>query len=445
MGSGHAALGLRSDWRAQLVSARTLLGFERIRFHGILDDDMSVYSEDGNGNAVYSWFNVDEHYDFLLSIGMRPIVELSFMPEALASDPSKTIFHYKGGISPPKDYSKWAALMKAFMKHLIERYGLTEVSQWDFEVWNEPNCGFWTGNQADYFQLLKVTFEAIKSVSPQLRVGGPATCQLQWIPETLSFAQSQGIKLDFVSSHIYPTDFSDPMNVSRSVMLDKLTIARQQAQGLPLYITEFNSGLYCCYHDTPFASAFLISQLPQLSKEVDILSYWTFSDIFEEWPFKSAPFQSGFGLQTIYGIPKPAFRAYELLHRAGEQRNQLFFPSPLQPTVDVSAFSNSTHVMIFVSNWNTPGHTYHTETVKINLENLRVNTQLAVIERIDETHANPQATWIKQGSPTYPTPAQIQEQLDASRLQQVPIAPTKGAFVFSVPTQGVAVLTVPFK
>jgi len=442
VGSGHAVLGLRADWRSQLVSAREKLGFERIRFHGIFDDDMSVYSEDGNGNPVYSFFNVDQHYDFLLSIGMRPIVELSFMPELLASRPNETVFHYKGGISPPAKYSMWAHLMTAFVQHLVDRYGLAEISRWDFEVWNEPNCGFWTGTQAEYFHLLRVTYFAIKSVSQSIRVGGPATCQLQWIPETLKFAQANGLKLDFVSSHIYPTDFGDK-NVSRTVMQDKLSIARKQAGSTPLYITEFNSGLYCCLHDTPFASAFLISQIPKLAKDVDLLSYWTFSDIFEEWPFKSAPFQSGFGLQTIYGIPKPAFRAYELLHRAGDFRHNLNQQTTrLAPTVDAYVVTNNTHVMVFVSNWNTPGNAITTEDVDVDITAI-TSAGLGIIERIDETHANPQQTWINQGSPTYPTKQQIADMMNSSMM--IPEGVSVNAnrqFKFSIPPQGVVALTV---
>jgi xylan 1,4-beta-xylosidase len=401
---------------------------------------MSVYSEDGNGNPVYSWFNVDQHYDFLLSIGMRPVVELSFMPQLLASYPNETIFHYKGGISPPASYQKWAGLISAFVSHLIQRYGISEISQWDFEVWNEPNCGFWTGNQQQYFHLLKVTYHAIKGVSSRLRVGGPATCQLQWIPETLQYAQDNNLALDFISTHIYPTDFGD-QNVSRTVMQDKLQIAHQQAHGTPLYITEFNSGLYCCLHDTPFASAFLISQIPKLNKFVEMFSYWTFSDIFEEWPFKSAPFQSGFGLQTIYGVPKPAFRAYELLHRAGNYRNQIT-TSNLAPTIDIFVATNQTHAIAFVSNWNTPGNSISTQSVSIDLSKLTRNG-LGLIERIDDTHANPQQTWINQGSPTYPTKQQIADMMSASQLiQSGTSADAQGRFTFSIPPQGVVALTV---
>lgn len=399
---------------------------------------MSVYSEDDKGNAVYSFFNVDQSYDYMLSLGIQPIVELSFMPELLASHANETIFHYKGGISPPKSYTKWANLIKAFITHLIDRYGFREISQWDFEVWNEPNCDFWTGSQKDYFTLLKTTYEAIKSVDPRLKVGGPATCQLKWIPETLQFASANGMTLDFVSSHIYPTDWGSD-NVPRDIMIQKLSIARQQAGKTPLYITEYNSGLYCCNHDTPYASAFVIANIPRLAPYVDIFSYWTFSDIFEEWPFKSPPFTSGFGMQTIYGTAKPVFRAFELLHRAGIQR----FDIPSSGNLDFYATINHSHVLVLASNWNTLGATnLKNETVKLDLSAYTKSTS-GTIERIDETHANPQATWIAMGSPTYPTSQQVAAMNHAASLTPVAITAQGGSFSFVIPPYGVVALSIP--
>ncbi|EGC35048.1 hypothetical protein DICPUDRAFT_11305, partial [Dictyostelium purpureum] len=186
VGSGHANLGMRSDWRAALLNAHEKLGLQRVRFHGIFDDDLSVYQQGPNGEAIYSWYDVDQVYDYIVEIGMAPYVELSFMPELLASG-NATIFHYKGNITPPKNYTQWAELIQAFINHIVDRYGMDIVSQWQFEIWNEPNCGFWSSSQAEYFQLMQVTFNAIKSIYPQLSVGGPATCQSQWIPETLAF------------------------------------------------------------------------------------------------------------------------------------------------------------------------------------------------------------------------------------------------------------------
>jgi xylan 1,4-beta-xylosidase len=203
VGSGHALLGLRSDWRQHLAAARSDLGVQYIRFHGILDDDMSVVRDDGSG---YSFFNTDSVLDYVLSLGMRPVVELSFMPRALAARPNETIFHYNGITSPPANWQKFSDLIVAFVSHHVTRYGLAEVQQWYYEVWNEPNCGFWTGTKEEYFHLYQVTVLAVKSVNKSLRVGGPATCQLDWIPEFIEFAKSAALPLDFVSSHLYPTD-----------------------------------------------------------------------------------------------------------------------------------------------------------------------------------------------------------------------------------------------
>ena len=157
-GSGHALLGTRVDWREHLQRARDELGVETIRFHGIFDDDMSVMSADGS----YNWYNVDLVYDYMLSIGVRPYVELSFMPSALvpecAEDRNKCDFvftsgidgiagpgSYKGLENVPADYEDWHLLVKLFAEHMVERHGIAEVSTWRFEVWNE----LWGG--MDYF------------------------------------------------------------------------------------------------------------------------------------------------------------------------------------------------------------------------------------------------------------------------------------------------------
>jgi xylan 1,4-beta-xylosidase len=203
VGSGHALLGLRSDWQKHLAAAHSDLGVQYIRFHGILDDDMSLLRDDGSG---YSFFNTDSVLDYVLSLGMLPVVELSFMPRALAARANETIFHYNGITSPPSDWQKFSDLIVAFVSHHVDRYGLAIVQTWYYEVWNEPNCGFWTGTKEEYFHLYQVTVLAIKSVHKSLRVGGPATCQVDWIPEFIEFTKSAALPLDFISTHLYPTD-----------------------------------------------------------------------------------------------------------------------------------------------------------------------------------------------------------------------------------------------
>lgn len=154
-----------------------------MRFHGLLSDDLGPVVRQHRGGLVFSFFNADRIIDFLLSIEMRPFVELSFMPTALASG-SKTVFHYRGNVTPPRDYRQWSALIRTLLAHWVDRYGLREVAKWPFEVWNEPNLkAFWQGSRKDYFNLYQVTANAIKKVDPLLRVGGPATARDGWIDE----------------------------------------------------------------------------------------------------------------------------------------------------------------------------------------------------------------------------------------------------------------------
>src|SRR5580698_8075251 len=203
VGSDHALMALRADWQQQLRRARDELGFRHVRFHGLFDDDVGTVVRN-NDVLLYSFFNVDQIMDFLLSIGMKPFVELGFMPEALASG-DKTVFHYRGNITPPADYDAWATLVGKLVAHWVERYGLPEVRSWFFEVWNEPNLHFfWSGSQSDYFTLYRHSAQAIKAIDAGLRVGGPATAVNAWIPEFLEFCAQGAVPVDFISTHHYP-------------------------------------------------------------------------------------------------------------------------------------------------------------------------------------------------------------------------------------------------
>jgi xylan 1,4-beta-xylosidase len=151
VGSGRAELALRADWQAQLRRCHQELGFQHVRFHGLLCDDMGTLMDEED-HLLYSFFNVDRIWDFLLSLGMRPFVELSFMPTALASG-NTIVFHYRANVTPPRDYSRWATLIRKLAAHWVERYGHEEVRRWFFEVWNEPNLkAFWpSGNPNEVF------------------------------------------------------------------------------------------------------------------------------------------------------------------------------------------------------------------------------------------------------------------------------------------------------
>ena len=187
-GSGRAILTLRESYREDLRAVKKITDFRYVRFHAILHDEVGVYNEDEHGNPVYNFAYVDQIYDGLLKNGVRPVVEISFMPKKLAFNPDALHpFWYKPNVSPPKSMQRWDDLMTHFAQHLVDRYGIDEVAQWYFEVWNEPNIDFWNGipRQASYFELYDHTARALKPVSPRLRVGGPATSAAHWVDDFL--------------------------------------------------------------------------------------------------------------------------------------------------------------------------------------------------------------------------------------------------------------------
>jgi xylan 1,4-beta-xylosidase len=205
VGSGHAPLALRADYQRQLARAHRELGFSHVRFHGIFGEDMGTLVREDD-TLIYSFFNADQIFDFLLSIGVRPFVELSFMPTALSSGDT-TVFRYRGNVTPPKSYASWETLIRTTVAHWVERYGVDEVRRWYFEVWNEPNlAAFWTGSQTEYFRLYEHAARAIKSVDSALVVGGPATASNAWIAPFLDHCDAHDVPVDFVSTHHYPTD-----------------------------------------------------------------------------------------------------------------------------------------------------------------------------------------------------------------------------------------------
>jgi len=334
IGAGRANEGLRADWQRQLRMVKKDCGFEYIRFHGLLTDDMGVYTEDKQGNPIYNWQYIDELYDFLLSIKVRPFVELGFMPKALASG-NQTVFWWKGNITQPKDFNKWADLIKHLVQHWTERYGPAEVQQWYFEVWNEPNLNiFFSGKQADYFKLYETTAKAIKGVNRVYRVGGPATAGSAWIPDMISFCKTNNVPLDFVSTHTYSVkrgfvdltgDAGTIINPDKNAVAKTMHKSRQQITGstmpnLELHYTEWSSSYTPTdyLHDTYEEASFILDNIKRAAPAVTSLSYWTFTDIFEENGPRSTPFHGGFGLVNYQDIKKPAYYAYQYLNSLGK-------------------------------------------------------------------------------------------------------------------------------
>jgi xylan 1,4-beta-xylosidase len=333
VGAGRANEGLRADWQAQLAEVRRDAGFRYIRMHGLLTDDMGVYRVDEQGREHYNFQYVDRLYDYILSIGMKPFVELGFMPSGLASG-DKTIFWWRGNVTPPSSYQRWGDLVRALVGHWTERYGADEVKSWYFEVWNEPNLdGFWDGAQADYFQLYEHAARAIKSVNPDYRSGGPATAGAAWLPEFIEFCHTNEVPLDFVTTHSYGvrqgyldeygrtgTVLSDnEWAVSGDVLENRKQIFSSSMPGLELHYTEWSSSYTPAdpFHDSYHSAAYILQKLKQVGDAAQSMSYWVFTDIFEEPGPRFEAFHGGFGLMNLHGIKKPAYFAYEYLHRLG--------------------------------------------------------------------------------------------------------------------------------
>ncbi len=279
IGAGRAAEGLRSDWREHLSDVQENFPFEYLRFHGILHDDMGVctYSPDGK-EILYNFQYIDDLYDFLLSVNIKPFVELSFMPSALASG-SQTVFWWKGNVTPPRDYKQWEDLITAFVEHLTERYGQQEVTSWYFEVWNEPNHGsFFKGTMDDYFRLYETTAKAVKGVCSDYRVGGPATAGNAWVSETIDFATKNSVPLDFITTHAYGVygaldEFGvrqlrliqEPNCVVGGVKSSRKRMDDRGKQAMELHYTEWSSSYSPRYltHDTYLNAAYVHNTLRQ--------------------------------------------------------------------------------------------------------------------------------------------------------------------------------------
>ncbi len=334
VGAGRANEGLRADWQRQLTLVHQECGFKYIRFHGLLSDDMGVYFEDKDGKPVYNWQYIDELFDFLQSINMKPFVELGFMPGALASG-NKTIFWWKGNVTPPKDYQKWEDLIKALVTHWTQRYGQAEVASWYFEVWNEPNLkgAFFTGTQQDYFKLYEETATAIKSVSPTYRVGGPATAGNAWVPEMIDFCVQQKVPIDFISTHDYGVKqgyldetgnagtilSKDRNHIADDMRHSKKEILSSAKPGLELHYTEWSASYTPAdpIHDSYHEAAYILNTVKKAMPYVNSMSYWTFTDIFEEAGPRATPFHGGFGLMNYQDIKKPAYYAFKYLNELG--------------------------------------------------------------------------------------------------------------------------------
>lgn len=419
-GSDRAAISLREQWRKDLRRFHNETGLQRVRFHGIFNDELGVYAPSVQSQTkTPNWQNVDRVYDGLLECGVKPVVELTFMPKRLISGPNYFGF-YQGNISPPKEMSAWGEFIKEFTQHLVDRYGIDEVRQWPFEVWNEPDLKFfWMGTQADYFELYKASVTAIKSVDPKIKVGGPATSAVQWIPEFLAYCEANKLPVDFVATHIYVGDSQkkifgkpDAYPISEVVPQAMAQVRKQidatSFKGTPLWLTEWAS-------DSPAMIAHIIKNC---LGTVQLMSHWTFTNTYEELGvanFVLKEGSNGYGMMAVAGIPKPQFSTYKLLHRLGDTR----LTASDGPVLASRRKDGSAAIAI----WNMvevkqasgiPGAVGErafigaakVSKVRVTLKGAR-RGQTVLVTYVDQDRGSPFPEWRRLGSPVYPTMAQI--------------------------------------
>jgi xylan 1,4-beta-xylosidase len=427
-GSGHANLAMREAYRNDLAAVKNVTGMQYVRFHGILDDENGVYTEDEHGQPQYNFTYVDEIYDGLLARGVRPVVEISFMPKQLAAHPAPHAFWYKPNVAPPKDYARWDALIRALGENLVARYGIDEVAQWYFEVWNEPNIDFWVGEpkQSTYFELYSHTARALKSVSPRLRVGGPAAAAEEWVPEFLKYMHDNDVPVDFVSTHGYADEnYEHTFTPSTLPPMDdrlcaamahvKQQIADSPTPHIPWFVTEWNVIGIDAARDTTFVGPAVANTIRECDGLANIMSFWTFDDVFEEDGPKREPFDGGFGLVAPWSIRKPSFNAFAMLHHLGNERLSNDSKNAL-----VTRRSDGTLV---VAVWNMadtpaaqqPGGPGVAKQMQIDFEHVPGDAAVS-ITRLDPTHGNTLVAYRRMGSPRYPTEAQVRELNEASKL-----------------------------
>jgi len=432
-GSCHAPVTLCEDWRNDLRALREIVDVRYVRFHGIFDREVGIYGgRDAAGNLLLNFTRVDLIYDGLRKIGVRPFVELGFMPDELAEKPIHHPFWYHPNVSPPRDAGQWYQLILGFTKHLVERYGIEDLADWYFEVWNEPNMDFWAGEpkETTYYALYEVAATALKDVSPLLRVGGPSTAMAAWIDRFIQHCVEKNVPLDFVSTHVYPNNtardiFGTDEEISRSE-----TVARavrkvyQQVKAsalpdLPIIWSEYNAGFDGEDLDSPYVGAWLANNIRSCAAGLATeMSYWTFTDaFFEEAGVFNNVFHSGFGLIATGGIPKPAFNAFKMLHYLGDEQMPVESDSAM-----LTKRSTDGNVVMAVWNYIPPKrqHKARPKHVALELPSLHDPFRYAKISVVDEDHGSPLKLWKSMGSPAFPSIRQ-QELLQRSAELPLPI------------------------
>lgn len=352
IGIGKAKNILISENQHMLKEIQNDIGFKYIRFHGLLDDEMMFYSENEDGNPELCFTYIDLVIDFLLSINMKPFIELSFMPKDLAVDPSRTMFFIPSVISLPKSMDKWNYAIEMLIKHFISRYGRNEVESWPFFLWNEPDLTKMFGfqNRYDFFDFYKETYNTIKKVSSLISFGSSPVFSYtlagsnDWIDTFMDYCKLNDCLPDFINMHFYPIDLSgqDPTTISKEVhtKMRKSLVYMESENALKesilrvknriktknwntdkIFLIGWNSSISHdeLLNDTVYKSAYIAKNILENYDTLESFGYWQVSDFTEEVKIKNQLYHGGQGLFTYNRIKKSHYYIFQMLSKLGDK------------------------------------------------------------------------------------------------------------------------------
>lgn len=444
--AARAADLLRADVQEHFRIAQREIGFKYVRFHGIFNDEMCVLDPEGDGKH-YNFSYIDKIFDFLIDIGIRPFVEFSFMPTALASG-QKTVFFYKANITPPKDIRLWQELIHAFICHIVDRYSMEEVQHWYFEVWNEPSLPtFWGGDFDEYMELYRVTALEVKSVDTKLRVGGPSVHGLldinakQFLHKFLESCKQSHLPVDFVSAHPYPAYYYDdngvwkeklcgPEQTKEDILWIKNAIRNSSYPKAEIHLDEWNNSSLDrdLLHDTTFMAVFILHNIVNCIGLANSLTYWEMTDLMEENSASSHEFHGGFGLLNKNGLKKPAYFAFQYLSRLSNNilsRGKNFIVTTNGEKTQVLAWNYCHYTDKYASgDWSSISFYKRYEALNPG-DPIRFSFHFPIksgdywVERVqfDREHGSVFDQWLRNGAKEYMTP----HQLEIIREQSIPI------------------------
>ena len=346
MSVGRAVACLRSDVREQISKVRADCGITHIRLRDIFSDALYIYYEDENREPIYSWQSLDSVFDFILSSGIKPFPEIGYMPEKLATKKQYSGWQYKANVSMPRSMAAWKALIKHFLQHYIDKYGIEELNTWYFDFWTSPDLkiknAYWNDGMENFFEFYKTTYEAFRETAPSLKLGSPNFSVMSGFPWYESFFQycyANQIYPAYVSIHVYGCELtgeaipyesfnevnsesysiSDQNFISENLQQLHQIMNRSGFRSLDVIVSDWNLTFLpkdlirdTCYLG-PYICHTIASSLPYAKH----LCYWTLSDIHEDAFPESSLFHGGPGMLDYHGLKKASYNTMALIGRLG--------------------------------------------------------------------------------------------------------------------------------